>query len=68
MKEKLILSVICLLMGVFLWSKVQEGLEKPRKRVYLKTVTEVFHEDFDSTYVINGCRVDTFKANHLCGN
>lgn len=25
-----------------------------------------FHEDFDSTYVWNGCMTKTFKLNHKC--
>ena len=43
-----------------------EKTNKPRKRVYLKLVEEDFHEDFDSTYYVNGCRTDTFKLNHKC--
>lgn len=43
-----------------------EKTNKPRKRVYLKLVEEDFHEDFDSTYYWNGCRIDTFKLNHKC--
>ena len=43
-----------------------EKTDKPRKRVYLKLVEEDFHEDFDSSYYYNGCRIDTFKLNHKC--
>ena len=25
-----------------------------------------FHDDFDSSYVYNGCKAFTFKSNHIC--
>lgn len=62
--RKLMLIVIGILAILCLYTI--EKTNKPKKRVYLKMVEEDFHEDFDSTYYWNGCRIDTFKLNHKC--
>jgi hypothetical protein len=64
--EGTILIVIIGLFGIYFWTIIKKELEEPHKPVYLKLVEQDFHEDFDSTYVIDGIRTDTFKLKHKC--
>lgn len=64
--RKLTIILIALISGYYFWTINKKEIEYPHKPVYLKLVSEDFHDDFDSTYYWNDCRTDTFKTKHKC--
>lgn len=40
--------------------------QKKVQHVSTNKVEQDFHEDFDSTYYVYGCKYNTFKVNHKC--
>lgn len=64
--RKLTILLMAVIAGVYFWTIQKKDIEHPHKPIYIKIVQEDFHEDFDSSYVYNDCRTDTFKVKHKC--
>ena len=59
--------LVLLLTTISLWSsEFQMTNTQPLLEYNTLEAGDDFHEDFDSTYYWNGCRIDTFKLNHKC--
>jgi hypothetical protein len=39
---------------------------RPNKAIILNPDEMTFHDDFDSTYYVYGCKYNSFKSNHKC--
>jgi hypothetical protein len=64
--RKLTILLMSVITGYYFWTIQKKDIEHPNKPVYLQSVEQNFHDDFDSTYYYYGCKADTFKTNHKC--
>lgn len=58
---------ICLAI-ILLYSKEEQQIQENYRPFvkYTNDDADSYHEDFDSSYVYNGCLANTFKRNHKC--
>lgn len=66
---KIAVKIIVLGLTLFiLYSKEEQQIsENYRPFVkYSNDDVDTYHEDFDSSYVYNGCEANTFKSKHIC--
>lgn len=63
MKTLLFIAYVGIVSAIFMPKKVQDPVQNQLKQI---DKSSNFHNDFDSSYVYNGCKAFTFKSNHLC--
>jgi hypothetical protein len=66
---KIAVTIIVLGLTLFiLYSKEEQQISENYKPYvkYSNDDSDTYHEDFDSSYIYNGCKANTFKKNHIC--
>lgn len=66
---KIAVTIIALGLTLFiLYSKEEQQIQENYRPFvkYTNDDADSYHEDFDSSYVYNGCLANTFKSNHNC--
>lgn len=63
------IQLVLLLTLILSWSSKSQTMNTQTILEYENNdFQEDFHDDFDSTYVLYGCKYNTFKLNHKCKN